>query len=130
MKLLGNSFCSLIPQQKYLLYRSCILYITLYRFQLWFYNKTLLSYPLKELNKMQRRATIWILDTSCTSSSFSIKTIIGLIPIKLHFQKLSSRSQLRAYSLPHNHILRSLLETNQSPDIISHQLLLNNLTFK
>ena len=111
MKLLGNSSHGLIPQQKYLLYRSCILPITLYGFQLWSYNKVLLSYPLKELNKMQRRAAIWILGVFCISLSFSIETIIGLIPIKLHLQKLSGRLQLRAHSLLYNHILKSLLET-------------------
>ena len=34
MKILGNSVCSLISHQKHLLYRSCILLITLYSFQL------------------------------------------------------------------------------------------------
>jgi len=58
MKILGNSVHSLAPQQKRLLYRSCILPITLYIFQLWFYNNAPLLYPLKELNKMQRRAAI------------------------------------------------------------------------
>ena len=66
MKLLSNSTHGLISQQKCLLYRSYVLPITLYGFQLWFYNKTLLLYPIKELNKMQQRATIWILDVFCT----------------------------------------------------------------
>ena len=34
MKLLGSSFCGLIPQQKCLLYRRCILPIVLYEYQL------------------------------------------------------------------------------------------------
>lgn len=38
MKILGNSNCSINPSQKYLLYRSCILPIVLYGFQIWFYN--------------------------------------------------------------------------------------------
>jgi len=92
MKILDNSVQCLNLQQKWLLYRSYVLPITFYGFQLWFYNKALLSYPLKELNKMQRRATIWILDAFQTLLSFSIKTITGLIPIHLHLWKLSSRS--------------------------------------
>ena len=40
------------PQQKQLLYRSCALLITLYGFQMWFYNKAPLSYPLKTLGKL------------------------------------------------------------------------------
>ena len=58
MRILGNSSCGIIPTQKCLLYRYCILSIALYSFQLWFYNHTPLSYPLKILNKMQRRAAI------------------------------------------------------------------------
>ena len=52
MKLLGNSSCGILPLQKRLLYRCCILSITLYGFQLWFYNHVPLLYPFKALNKM------------------------------------------------------------------------------
>jgi len=120
MKILGNSVCSLASQQKHLLYRSCILPIALYEFQLWFYNKASLSYPLKELNKMQRRAAIWILDAFHTLPSFDIEAIVSLISIHLHLQKLSGRSQLRAHSLLYNHILRFLLKSRQSFTNISH----------
>ena len=57
MKMLGNSLKGLIPIQKRLLYRCCMLLITLYSFQLWYYNKTPLLYSLKVLRNMQRRAT-------------------------------------------------------------------------
>ena len=60
MKLLGNSSRGINPIQKRLLYRCCALPIALYGFQLWYYNKALLSYHMKILKKMQRRATIWI----------------------------------------------------------------------
>jgi len=53
-----------------------------------------MSYHLKILGKMQRRAIIWILGAFKTSPSFGIEAIVGLIPIKLHLQKLSGRSQL------------------------------------
>ena len=58
MKILSNLIKGLNPQQKQLLYRSCILPITLYSFQMWYYNKALLSYPLKTLGKLQRRAIL------------------------------------------------------------------------
>ena len=112
------------------MYRSCVLPIALYSFQLWFYNKAPLLYPIKELNKMQRRATIWILDAFCTSLFSSIEAIVGLVLIKLYLQKLSGRLQLRTHSLPSDYILRSLLETNLSSNTTSHQLSLNNLTPK
>ena len=40
-----------------------------------------------------------------TSPSYGVEAIAGLIPIKLHLQKLGGRSQLQAYKLPHNHLL-------------------------
>ena len=84
MKLLGNSLCGIIPTQKHLLYRCCILPIALYGFQLWFYNCTPLSYPLKILGKMQKRAAIWIIGVFKMSPVEGIKVIADLIPIKLH----------------------------------------------
>ena len=84
MKFLRNSTHGLAPQQKCLLYRSCILPIALYSHQLWFYNKALLLYLIRELNKMQCYAVIWILGAFCMSSLFGIEAIAGLIPIKFY----------------------------------------------
>ena len=128
MKILGNSVCGLIPYQKHLLYKSCIIPITLYGFQLWLYNKAPVSYPLKILRKMQRRAALWILRVFKMSPTFDIETISGLIPIYLHLQKLSGRSQLRAHTLPNNHILHSLLELRLNILSTLHHLLLEFLT--
>ena len=92
MKLLGNSSRGISPLQKRQLYRCCVLPIALYGFQLWFYNKAPLSYHMKLLNKMQRRATIWILRAFKTSPSEGIEALAGIIPIKFHLQKLANRS--------------------------------------
>ena len=51
MKLLDNSSCDIVPIQKCLLYRCCILPIALYSYQLWFYNHATLSYHMKILWK-------------------------------------------------------------------------------
>ena len=64
-----------------------------------------LLYPLKTLGKMQRRAAIWILGAFKISPSLGIEAIAGLIPIKLHLQKLGKRSQLQAHSLLPNHLI-------------------------
>jgi len=56
---------------------------------------------------MQQRAAIWILGIFCISLSFDVETIAEFIPINLYLYKLSSRAQLRAYSLPYNRILHS-----------------------
>ena len=110
MKLLGNLSQGINPLQKHLLYRCCILPITLYGFQLWFYNKAPISYHMKILDKMQRRAAIWILGAFKTSPSEGIGAIAGIIPIKFHLQKLTRRSQIHPFKLPTNHILRELMD--------------------
>jgi len=84
MKIISNSTRGLIPQQKRLLYRSYALPIALYSFQLWFYSKAPLSYPLNSLGKLQRRAATWILGAFKTSPLYGIEAITGLIPIHLH----------------------------------------------
>ena len=128
MKILGNSTRGLNPHQKHLLYRSCALPIVLYDFQLWFYSKAPLSYPLNLLGKLQRRAATWILGAFKTSPSYSIKAIVRLIQIHLHLQKLSRRSQLRVHTLPDNHIIRSLIDNKPYSPSPPHALSLGSLT--
>jgi len=113
MKLLGNSSWGISPLQKHQLYRCCILPIALYGFQPWFYNKMPLSYHMKLLNKMQRRAAIWILGAFKTSPSKGIEVLAGIIPIKFHLQKLANHSLIWLFKLPENHIINSLM--NDSP---------------
>ena len=51
------------------------------------YNTTIkCHYLLKELNKMQQRAVLWITGAFCTSPTLSIEAIAGLISIYLHLQ--------------------------------------------
>jgi len=95
MKMLGNSSRGLLPIQKHLLYRTCILPIVLYGFQLWFFKGTPIIKNITELKKMQRRAALWITGTFRTSPSKDIEAIAGLIPITLHLCKLNGRHHLR-----------------------------------
>jgi len=53
MKILENSSRDLLSIQKYLLYRTCILPIILYRFQLWFFKGAPIVKNITELKKMQ-----------------------------------------------------------------------------
>ena len=110
MKLLGNSSRGINPIQKRQLYRCCILLIALYGLQLWFYNKAPMLYYMKILDKMQRRAAIWILVAFKTSPTEEIKAITGIIPIKFHLQKLARRSQICSFKLLSNHIIRDLMD--------------------
>ena len=109
MKLLGNSSRGINPLQKCLLCRCCALPIALYGFQLWFYNRALMSYHMKALNKMQRRAAIWILGAFKTLPLEGIEVLAGLIPVKFHLQKIAKRSLIHPFKLPKNHILNNLL---------------------
>jgi len=59
--MLDNSTRDLSPIHKRLLYRTCILPIALYGFQLWYFKGASLYQPLKELKKMQRRVALWII---------------------------------------------------------------------
>ena len=95
MKLLGNLSRGINPLQKWLLYRCCILPIALYGFQLWFYNKAPLSYHMKILDKIQRRATIWILGAFKTLPLEGIEAITGIIPMKFYLQKIAKRLQIQ-----------------------------------
>ena len=65
---------------------------------------------MKILGKIQRRATIWILDAFRTLPTSRIEAIVGLIPIKFYLHKLASRSQLRSAALPKNHLIKTLIE--------------------
>ena len=67
---------------------------------------------MKNLNKMQRRAAIWILGTFKTSPTEGIEAIVGLIPIKFHLQKITKRSLICPFKLPANHIIKNLLVDN------------------
>ena len=128
MRILYNSSCSIIPTQKCLFYRCCILPIALYSFQLWFYNHASLSYPLKILTKMQRKAAIWILDAFKTSSSEDIEAIVGLILIKLHLQKLTRRLQLHTLALSPNHIICMLIDSPFNSPKHHHSVSFKSLT--
>ena len=110
MKLLGNLSQGINPLQKCLLYRCCILLIALCSFQLWFYNKAPLLYHMRILDKMQRRAAIWILKAFKTLPSEGIEAIAGIIPIRFHLQKIARRLQIHPFKLPTNHILRELMD--------------------
>ena len=59
---------------------------------------------------------------------YDIEAIAGLIPIHLHLQKLSGRSQLRVHTLPDNHIIRSLMDNKPYSPSPLYALSLKSLT--
>jgi len=70
---------------------------------------------MKILDKMQRRATIWILGAFKTSPTEGIEAITRIIPIKFHLQKLARRSQIHPLKLSTNHIIRDLMDDAPNP---------------
>ena len=64
MKMLGNSSQGLLPMQKRLLYRTCILFIAMYGFNLWFFKGTLVVKNVNELKKCNTRQLFRLLAPS------------------------------------------------------------------
>jgi len=62
------------------------------------------------LDKIQRRAAIWILEVFKTSLTEGVEAITEIITIKFHLQKLARRSQIQPLSLLTNHIIRDLMD--------------------
>jgi len=77
---------------------------------------------------MQRRAAIWILGAFKTSPTEGLKAITGLIPIKLHLHKLTSRSQLCSTALPKNHLIKTLMDDPLNTHYKPPPHLINSLT--
>ena len=83
---------------------------------------------MKILNKMQRRAAIWILDAFKTSPSEGIEAIAGIIPIRFHLQKLAKKLQMWPFKLLINHILRNLMDDSLSLSISPNPHSISSLT--
>ena len=126
MKILGNFSQDLLPIQKWLLYRICVLPITLYEFQLWFFKGTPIIRNISKLKKIQWRATLWITGAFWTSLSEGIEAITGLISITLHLCKLNGRHHLQYVSIPPSHAINSLLNSQHA----KNQPLYKVTTFK
>ena len=130
MKMLGNSSWGLLPIQKWLLYRTCILSITLYGFNLWFFKGTPIVKNVNELRKMQYKAALWITGAFWTSPSDGIEAIAGLIPVTLHMCKLNSRHHLRYGTISSSHAINSLLDSQHTKNHSPHRVATSKLTNK
>ena len=84
---------------------------------------------MKILNKMQRKAVIWISEAFKMLPSEGIEAIVGIIPIKFHLQKLTEKSLIHPFKLPANHIIRDLMDDlphqNKDPNPHAVSLLTN-----
>ena len=128
--MLSNSSWGLLPMQKRLLYRTCILPIVMYGFNLWFFKGAPIVKNINELKKIQHKAALWITSTFWTSPSDGIETIAGLIPITLHMHKLNSRHHLRYGSIPSSHAINLLLDSQYAKNHPLHKATTSKLTDK
>ena len=71
---------------------------------------------------------IWILEAFKTSPLYGVEAIMGLIPIKLHLQKLGGRSQLCMNKLSHNHLLHLLIDSHINSSSNFKSIVLDSLT--
>ena len=109
-------------------YRTCVLLIVLYGFQLWFFKGAPIIKNITELKKIQRRAALWITGTFWTSPSEGVEAIVGLIPITLHLRKLNSKHYLRYTFIPPSHTINSLLNSQHTKNQIPHRTVTSKLT--
>ena len=130
MKMPGNFSRGLLPIQKCLLYRMCILPMALYGFQLWFFKGAPIFKNINKLKKMQRWAALQITGTFHTSPSEGIKAIAGLIPITSHLWKLNGRHHLRYTSIPSSYAINSLLNSQHAKNQSLHKVATSKLTVK
>ena len=109
MASLGNSVRGLSPKNKWLLYRACVLPVTMYGAKLWYFEGSRFKGPMKALRTMQAHACQWITGAFCTSPSGVVKTLAGIHPIHLHIHKLVERSHVRLRTLARSHSAQLLI---------------------
>ena len=84
---------------------------------------------MKVLDKMQRRAAIWILGAFKTLPTEGIEAIARIIPIIFHLQKIARRSQIWPFKLLTNHILWILIDESPTLSSKSNLHAIGSLTF-
>ena len=80
LPILRNSIHGLKPIHKCLLYRSCMVPLTIYGARLWNFKGMPKKGMLNSLRKMQRQACLWILGTFRTSPTRVVELLAGLPP--------------------------------------------------
>ena len=81
---LGNGARGLRPEDRRLLYRTCVLPIATYGSRLWYFEGSPIKGPLKDLQRMQHQACIWIAGAFRTSPTGGLEALAGVRPIPPH----------------------------------------------
>jgi len=81
---------------------------------------------------MQQRVAPWITNVFCMLLTMGVEASSAIAPIHLYLKKLYQKFYLQGFSLPPNHIIKSIIIPNGSNafDHNPHRLSLENLTVK
>ncbi|CAA7267569.1 unnamed protein product [Cyclocybe aegerita] len=109
MRMLGNSTRGLLPKQRRLLYRSCVVPIATYVYHLWYFDGARNKGTMNQLKQMQQKAALWTTGAFRTSPTGGLEALAGLIPVHLMLKKLATCAVYRVATLSDTHPLRSML---------------------
>ncbi|CAA7264649.1 unnamed protein product [Cyclocybe aegerita] len=109
MRMLGNSTRGLLPKQRCLLYRSCVVPIAMYGYHLWYFDGARNKDTMNQLKRMQRKAALWITGAFRPSSTGGLEALAGLIPVHLMLKKLATCTVYHVATLSDTHPLRSMM---------------------
>ena len=119
MLFLGNSAHGLKPIHKWLLYRSCIIPITLYGIHLWYFDGAHFKSTIKELTKIQRQVAIWILGVFKSTPTGAVEFLAGLIPIHLQIWKLVYHNHVCMHTLADSYITCLMVASENEAEFVS-----------
>jgi hypothetical protein len=109
MGMLGNSVRGLEPDQKRLLYRSCVVPVITYGFCLWYFKGAHVKGLIKAMSQVQHTAARWICGNFRTTPGRGAECLSGLLPMHLTLRRLADRGATRMPMLARSHPLRTIL---------------------
>jgi hypothetical protein len=109
MGMLGNSVRGLLPSQKRLLYRTCVIPVMTYGFRLWFFKGARVKGIVKAMSQVQATAVWWITGTFRTTPGGGAESLGGLLPMHILLQRLADRGATCMSFLTNSHPLRAIL---------------------
>jgi hypothetical protein len=126
MGMLGNSVRGLEPDQKQLLYRSCVMLVITYGFHLWYFKGTHIKGLIKAMSQVQHTAMRWICGTFHTTPGGGAECLSGLLPMHLTLRCLADRGTTCVPMLAKSHPLRTILGEAMEGCHQAHSLALAN----
>jgi hypothetical protein len=109
MGMLSNSVRGLEPDQKRLLYRSCMVPVITYGFRLWYFKGARIKGLIKAMSQVQHTAARWICGNFRTTSGGGAECLSGLLPMHLTLRRLADRGVTHVPTLAMSHPLRTIL---------------------